>query len=303
MGMGGAEGSTEDAAAARPPPRGPRRLPWFDLLGALCVTAFVAVLVVDLRALGRPRDEVSLHVDPQALAEGFREGVQWYGLYRGDDKLGFSRTERRRREGGYQLTQQIRLRPTPGGGPTTQPTTLGATTIEVVTELDAAFALQRFSVHAEGGPVPLQAWGERRGDTLHVEAEGVPGLPVLDLPLQEPPVFDFSLGPLLMTQDLQPGDVFSFTHVDPLGLVPTEGRIEYLGRASIDVLGETTEAHHLRQELPGMPPLQLWVNELGEVLQQELPLQLLAVREAEAQATYGLLAPTAPPKAPEELAP
>ncbi len=260
-----------------------RALPWFDLLGGLAVAAFVAVLLLDLRALGRPRDEVSLHVDPEALAEGFREGVQWYGLYRGAEKVGFSRTERRRRGDGYQLSQTIELSPSSTGA--------GLTRIVVDTELDAGFALERFTVEAKGGPLPLRAQGERRGETLHVEAEGVPGLPVLDVPLEEPPVFDFSLGPLVMSRDLRPGDRFAFTHVDPLALVPTEGSIEYLGRVDLDVLGERVSALHLRQELPGLPPLQLWVNELGEVLQQELPLELLAVREAEAQATYGLLAP------------
>jgi hypothetical protein len=255
----------------------------------LAVAAFVAVVLLDLRALGRPREEVSLRVDPQALAEGFREGVEWYGLYRGGDKIGFSRTERRRRGSGYQLAQRMHLRPSAGepgmGG--------GVTSIALDTELDAAFALERFTVQALGGPFPLRAHGERRGDVLHVEVEGLPGPSALELPLREPPVFDFSLGPLVMSHELQPGDRFAFTHVDPLGLTPSEGSIEYLGRTDIDVLGERTSAFHLRQELPGLPPLQLWVNELGEVLQQELPLQLLAVREAEAQATYGLLAPGA----------
>jgi hypothetical protein len=263
----------------------------------LAVAAFVAVVLLDLRALGRPREEVSLRVDPQALAEGFREGVQWYGLYRGDEKIGFSRTERRRRGTGYQLGQRIHLRPSAGG---LSPSG-GVTSIVVETELDAAFVLERFTVQALGGPIPLRAQGERRGDVLHVEAEGLPGLTALDLPLREPPVFDFSLGPLVMSHDLKPGDRFAFTHVDPLGLTPSEGSIEYLGRADIDVLGERTSAFHLRQQLAGMPPLQLWVNELGEVLQQELPLQLLAVREAEAQATYGLLAPAA--SVPEEATP
>jgi len=258
-------------------------------LGGLAVAAFVAVLLLDLRVLGRPRDEVSLHVDPVALAEGFREGVQWYGLYRGEDKLGFSRTERRRRgDTGYQLSQTLELLPSSTG--------IGLRRITIDTELDAAFALERFTVAAEG-PIPLRAEGERRGDLLHIEAEGLPGLPVLDIPLHEPPVFDFSLGPLVMTQDLHPGDRFAFTHVDPLGLTPTEGSLEYLGRADVDVLGERVSAFHLRQELPGLPPMQLWINELGEVLQQELPLELLAVREAEAQATYGFLAPTTPREA------
>lgn len=259
-----------------------RTVPWFDLLGGLAVAAFVAVLLLDLRVLGRPRDEVSLHVDPAALAEGFREGVQWYGLYRGQDKVGFSRTERRRRGQGYQMTQVLELQPSSTGA--------GLRRISIDTELDAGFALERFTVEADG-PIPLRAAGERRGDTLHIEAEGLPGVPVLDVPLREPPVFDFSLGPLVTSHDLRPGDRFAFTHVDPLGLTPTEGSLEYLGRADVDVLGERVSAFHLRQELPGLPPMQLWINELGEVLQQELPLELLAVREAEAQATYGLLAP------------
>lgn len=286
MGMGSArrETNTEDPSAAhRSPRRVPRGgLPWFDLLGGLAVAAFVAVVLLDLRALGRPRDEVSLRVDPQALSDGFREGIQWYGLYRGDDKVGFSRTEQRRRGSGYQLGQRIEIQP--GASP-------GVTSIVIDTELDAAFVLERFTVVATGGPLPLRAEGERRGDVLHIEAEGLPGVPALDLPLHEPPVFDFSLGPLVMTHDLQPGDRFAFTHVDPLGLTPAEGSLEYLGRVELDVLGEKVSAFHLRQELPGLPPLQLWVNALGEVLQQELPLQLLAVREAEAQATYGSLAP------------
>ncbi|MCH9683387.1 MAG: hypothetical protein K0V04_18265, partial [Deltaproteobacteria bacterium] len=268
-------------------PRRTRRFPWFDVLGGLAVAAFVAVILLDMGALGRPREEVSLHVDPEALAEGFREGVQWYGLYRGENKVGFSRMERRRRDDGYTLGQQIHLRPGQGPGPTQ---------LSVDTELDLEFALQRFTVEVQGGPLPLTAVGERRGDTLHIEADGLPGGGVLDLPLAEPPVFDFSLGPLVMRNDLEPGDRFSFTHVDPLALTPAEGTLEYLGRDSLDVLGERVSAFHLRQLLPGMPPLELWVNALSEVLQQQLPLELVAVREPEAEATYGLTAPGLPAK-------
>ncbi|MCA9709470.1 MAG: hypothetical protein KDK70_26755 [Myxococcales bacterium] len=288
------ERSIDAPPAAGPAPRraGPRRWPWFDLLGGLLVAAFVAVVLWDLRALGRPRQEVSLHVDPQALAEGFREGVQWYGLYRGEDKVGFSRTEQRRTADGYQLRQQIRVRPGEASGPER---------IEIDTELDAGFGLRRFAVRVEGGPVPLRAEGRREGDVLFIDAQGLPGVSTLELPLREPPVFDFGLGPLVMRADLRPGDRFAYTLVDPLGLLPQDATIEYLGRAPVDVLGERVEAFHLRQQLPGSPPLQLWVNELGEVLQQELPLSLLAVREAEAQATWGMgggAEPAAPGRAP-----
>ena len=71
------EGITDPARAARArPPRRRRGIPWFDLVGGLAVAAFAAIMLLDFRALEAPREEVSLHVDPQALAEGFREGVQ-----------------------------------------------------------------------------------------------------------------------------------------------------------------------------------------------------------------------------------
>jgi len=256
-------------------------VPWFDVLGGLAVAAFVAVVLLDFRVLERPREEVSLHVDPEALAEGFREGVQWYGLYRGEHKVGFSRTERRRLPEGYWLGNRIRLRRSESG----------PTSLDIETTLDESFVLLSFTVRVEGSALPISARGEVQGDRLHIEAQGLPGLPELDLPLHDPPVFDFGLGPLVMRADLEPGDRFSFTHVDPLGLTPQRGTIEFVGRETIDVLTERVSAFHLRQQIEGLPPLTLWVNELGEVLKQELPLELLAIREAEAEATYGMTAP------------
>lgn len=264
-----------------------RRFGWFDIVGVLVVSAFVAVVLLDRANLQRPREEVSLHVDPQQLAEGFREGVQWFGLYRGEHKVGFSRTERRRLDDGYALAHRIVAQPAEGGPPLD---------LTVHTELDTGFVLRTFTVDVRG-TVALHATGERRDDVLHIDATGVPGLSDLELPLREPPVFDFGLGPLVMRADLAPGDRFSFTHMDPLALAPRKGTIEFLGRQPIDVLGEPVDAFALRQQVEGMPPLRTWVNELGEILQQELPLQLLAVREAEAEATYGLSIPT-PPEAP-----
>ena len=61
------QGSTDDPRAAPPGPR--RGLPWFDLLGGLAVAAFATLLLLDLGALARPREEISLRVDPRALAE------------------------------------------------------------------------------------------------------------------------------------------------------------------------------------------------------------------------------------------
>ena len=90
-----------------------------------------------------------------------------------------------------------------------------------------------------------------------------------------------------MRSDLEPGQRFSFEHFDPATLSTQEASIEYLGRDDVMVMGERFTAHHLRQELAGQV-LESWVNDLGEVLREELPGGLMAVRESEAEATWGI---------------
>lgn len=260
------------------------RIGAFDLVGIAAVLAFCAALVVDLGALARPRREVTLVVEPEALAAGFREGVQWNALYRDGERVGFSRLERRRLDDGYSLTSYTRVDTRASEVPT-------SLEIRVTSDLGEAFELRRFEAQAEGALMRMEAVGEVFADRIEIDVEGLPGEQPsrrLVLPLAEPPVFDFSLKPMLMQGDLRPGDRFRFTHFDPGTLASKEGVIEYVGREEIHVLGELVSAHHLRQEIGGQL-LQTWVNDLGEVLREELPLGLVAQRETEAEATYGFI--------------
>lgn len=243
-------------------------------MGVAAVAAFAVVLAVDLAPLQRPRAEISLQLDAEALAEGFREGVEWHGLYRAGDKVGFVRLERRRRGDGFRLEQLTVLR---GLGD-------HDTELHVQTDLDASFSLVAF-VASTRAPLEARVAGRWVGDALEIEVEGIPGLPARRIPLPEPPTFDFSLAPLAARSDLAVGDRFTFTHFDPMTLASREGTVEMLGREPVDVLGERVDALHLRQEIAGQT-LELWINPLGEVLREQMPTGLLAVREAEAEATW-----------------
>lgn len=247
----------------------------------LALFALLTTLLVDRAQLGRPTEEISLELSPEALAAGFREGVQWQGLYRDDEKVGFVRLQRRRTDDGYRLDQATVLRM--ADGTTAQ--------VSVQTDLDPAFALQSFTASAEQ-PVSVRVRGTWVGDGLQIEAEGLPGLERQHLPMAEPPAFGFSLAPIAARSDLQPGDRFTFTHFDPMTLSSREGAVEMLGREPLDVLGERVSALHLRQEIAGQT-LEVWVNELGEVLREQMPTGLVAVREPEAEATWGLAGPGA----------
>ena len=260
------------------------RIGVFDLVGIAVALAFCTAIVVDLGALARPRREITLAVGPEAVAEGFREGVQWNALYREGERVGFSRLERRRLDDGYRLTSYTRV-------DARASEVASSLEIRVTSDLGAAFELRRFEVRAEGDLIRVEAVGEVHGNEIVLDVQGLPGEQPprkLSLALEDPPVFDFSLKPMLMQQDLRPGDRFRFTHFDPGTLASKEGVIEYIGSEEIHVLGELVPAHHLRQEIGGQI-LQTWVNDLGEVLREELPLGLVAQRETEAQATYGFL--------------
>lgn len=256
-----------------------RRLSMFDALGLLALVAFAATLWISRVGLSQPDDEVGLTLDPAALAEGFREGVSWHGLYRDGDKVGFSKTARRRLTDGY-ATESTVVLPVPGLS--------GRQTIQMRTELDEAFALRSFTASLSGGPMPIAAEGSWTGSGLAVSLTGLPGGPqTSELSMPEPPQMDQSYLPIVTREDVAPGDRFRFTHFDPLSASPTTAVVTVVGRETLDVLGDQTEALHLRQQLAG-EVLDVWVNDLGEVLRQTLPGGLISIRESEAEATWGM---------------
>lgn len=256
----------------------------FDLLGIAFVAAFLGLVAFDQGALSRPREEISLRLSPQELAAGFREGIEFHGLYRGDDKVGFIRLERRREDTGYVLRHTTVFELGIGDGPTR---------LTVLTRLDDEFRLSSFSADAVG-PVTAHASGTYASGMLDVTLDGPLGTQTQQIPLPQAPAFDFSLAPLAARSDLEVGDRFRFTHFDPMTMTTAEGVVQMLGRETVDVLGERVDAIHLRQTIAGQP-MQMWVNELGEVLREQLPSGLVTIRESEAEATWGFGGPAARP--------
>lgn len=257
------------------------KLSLFDWLGALAVATFVAVLAIDFAELGWRGEEVRLEVSPAELAAGFREGVEWHAIYDDDQKIGYARLERRRLDDGYEFSNYTLLHSRVLGRQSTSE-------VSVRTELGPAFGLRGFEASVSGDIAQLEATGRVEPGLIIVDVEGIlGGAPKhLELPAQKP-VFDFSLQPLVMRSDLEAGQRFSFEHFDPTTLSTQETTLEYLGRDTVYVMGEPVEAHHLRQQIAGQQ-LESWVNDLGEVLREDLPGGLTAVREAEAEATWGI---------------
>ena len=108
----------------------------------------------------------------------------------------------------------------------------------------------------------------------------------LDLP--RPPVLRSTLAPLLAGLDRTPGTRTSLQLFDPLTQRDEAVDIEVVGPDTLVVLGEEVAMTHIRQHSRGLA-LDAWINARGELLRQELGLGLVAVRETEEEARFGLI--------------
>ena len=73
-----------------------QKLSLFDLVGLIWVLIFTFVMTQHLVGMTGDGDEVAIAISKEDLASGFREGVEWHGIYLREAKVGFSKLERHR---------------------------------------------------------------------------------------------------------------------------------------------------------------------------------------------------------------
>jgi hypothetical protein len=266
----------------------------FDLAGLVAVAALAAVLVADLDDLRLARAEAPLAVTASDLADGFRPGVSWFGIHLDDARIGFVRVERRHTRRGREASSHLSLRPVVLGTPLVVESDLDVL-------LDDALQPVSFTLASTTAGVDVDASGQRRGTTFVVDLTIGAATQRLELPAGEAWT-DLGLRTAFLRSQPAPGERREALLLDPLGLRTVTQTIEYVGLETIAVLGQEVSAHHLRHEVAGQV-LQVWVNQLGEPLYEEMPLGLVAIRESEAAATYGFgRGAPLPPEATLDLA-
>jgi len=252
----------------------------FDALGLVSIAAFLVALAIDFSELRWSAREIELEPAAFELADGFREGAAWYGLYFRDTKVGFMRVDRRRLGNGFAVRSRTLLEMTFMGRPQ-------RATIDLDTQLDSAMALERFTVDVASGILNLDASGRWADGRLEIELSTAGRDLRRSLPLERPPSLDLNLSALMVQHRPVAGDVFLLDGLDPISLTPRRVELEYLGRDTVAVVDAQVSAHRFRQQVGGQV-LDVWVNDLGEVLREQLPMGVIAVREAEAVATFEL---------------
>ncbi|MEO1268040.1 MAG: transglutaminase-like domain-containing protein [Myxococcota bacterium] len=253
----------------------------FDGLGVLVVAAWIgcmALLAVhDFGLIAPERIELS----SEELAAGFREGEEWQGIYLKDQKVGYMRLRKKRlSDGRYHMENRMVLH-----------MTVMKTRQRIVTDFQGTLTpdlvLRDFEMEVDSGPAHMNISGQVEGTraTLQISSAGDRQTEVLDL--KEPPRMSFSLGAVMSQRELVPGEEMSFTFFDPTALTEREVKVTYIGREELVIMGKAIEAYRLQQTMSGMT-FNLWTNAIGEVLREDLPMGLWAMRESEAEARYGV---------------
>lgn len=258
----------------------------FDVLGVLAVLAWIGFMAALAITTGPPTAETELALSPEDIEAGFREGEEWHGIYLQDQKIGFIRIVRTRAEGEFSIQYSSVL----------QLTVLGRSQrmeIELDTIVDESFVLRRFtgSLGSDVSLIGMRGSVQELQDgqfRVEYELETAGTIQSGSIDLSQPPTLQSDLRSAVLLRDPEPGATFEHSFFDPLSQQERVVIIEYLGEEPLVVMGERIEAHHLIQYF-GEQKLNVWVNDLGEVLREELPLGMIGKRESRAEAMYGVV--------------
>ncbi len=251
----------------------------WDLIGI----AFVLAFGLSLGALWRDRGghvaEDAALLDPSTEVQ---IGTEWMGLYFRGERVGLMRLIKTARpEGGFDFDLWTTMRLLALHGDATLD-------VKVQAALDARLALERFSFSVEAGPATLRGHGTVAGSTVTLAVDTGGQVTERQVELARPPVLRVNLGPVLSRQRLEPGARFRYEAFDPLTQAAQPVEVEVLGPETIEVLHRPVGATRIRQRMGGLT-LDGWINGRGEMLRQELGLGLVAVRETEEEARWGVM--------------
>lgn len=250
----------------------------WDIVGGVCVLLFGASFwwLMDAEPDAPPADVALL--DPSVEVQ---LGDEWMGLYFGSARAGLMHLRKRARDGGgYLFSLRTRLRMQALGAD-------AAIDTEVQAALDAGLTLERFTFDVSAGPARFKGEGEVQGTTVALTMDTGGERVERRIELSRAPVLNANLGPMLTRSKLEPGQTMSFQVFDPMTLKDRTVEIEVVGPDTVVAFGREVPATHIRQKVAGIT-LNGWINQRGEMLRQELGLGLVARRESEEEARWGL---------------
>jgi len=222
------------------------------------------------------RDASSSIVSDGPVALGI--GDEWHGLYLKGRKIGYFHLRKQRLDDGYLVDDDMVMHVNVMGQQREITSHLFAHLDERLVARDFVFSLNG------GSDARLALRGKVDGLRVDLEVDNAGEVTHRSIKLDEPPIFDFGIRPILANKGLMKSRArFKMAFFDPSILGTREILVEVLGREKLVVMGRQVEATVLLQNLGGVD-LKAWVASNGETLKEELPMGLIALRETEQEA-------------------
>jgi hypothetical protein len=219
---------------------------------------------------------VPVSLEKQYLDEYIESREEWAGIYMMDKKIGYSHSEIKRIEDGYQITEDIFMDMTIMEVPQRIETRTNS-----VTGRDLSLSV--FSFRLRSGIISFIVYGNVEGKTLKLSIYSGGKEQKKSLELQDVPVLSNSLKYYMLKQGLFLGSKFTRTFFDPLTLSNRTILVEVEGEDEILIHGEKHKCYKIRESFKGIT-LYSWVDEKGDTLKEESPMGLVLVKEAKEQA-------------------
>ncbi|RAL25518.1 hypothetical protein DL240_04725 [Lujinxingia litoralis] len=244
----------------------------FDIIGGVVVAAWLVAVAAFVVDQSRGTREIG------AAAFELQEGVHFINLQQGTEDRGVIREERTRLVEGWLVETSAYATFEMMGQPQ-------AMHLESRVSLDEELRLQSASGEVQAFGMHLRALAQHTGDsfdvTLYLDGEQER----FELPFNEAPqLVGHAIPRLLASQELESGESYSQSFVDPMTLAPTELTLRYVGPETIQHFGETVDVHRFVQSI-GTHYLDVLVDSRGDVVQQGFPFRILGSRLPQALGT------------------
>ena len=258
----------------------------FDIVGIIAVLSWVGWMGFMVISSGEDGlGEVErLELSDEDRKAGWRDGVEWQGIYLKDQKVGYVRLKKWREAAGHFIESDMVMH-------LTVMRTRQKITTKMRARLSADLVLETFELDIKSGPADMRMEGRVEGTRVHMSIDSGGGIQEETIELKEPPRLSASLKPLLMRSDLKAGDQMAMSFFDPASMTERDLVFEYRGKEKMVIMDHELDAYHFTQRMGGIQ-FDLWTNSIGEVLREDLPMGLVGLRESSVEARYGVASGT-----------
>lgn len=199
----------------------------------------------------------------------------WMGIYSGDQRVGYSYNYIKKRDEFTEVKELTNLR-----------INLLGKDNDVYTEGTyklEGYKILSFEYEMKSDSISLKAEGKRVGKNLEITMDTVSGKTERTLPIEKELILPSMISRLLVENKIKTGDKFNLSLFEPLSILM--GMNEPISthlieeRETVEIPFGKFDAYKIESNFMGSQTTS-WINEKGEVIKQEFPPGLMAIRES-----------------------